>query len=257
MGVLARFERRLGGAVEGGFTRLFRSRVEPVELAVALKRECDDERAIGGTHTLVPNDFQVELGASDYDRLAPYILTLADELAAMVQEHADEQHYTFVGPVAVAFVRDDALSTGSYRVVSSVEAGDEAPPRPSPQPVRPAASAPAASVAAAAAPDAQLTQAISRGDTRSHGALELPDGSTYPLTGSGAVVGRGKDADVRLADASVSRRHASFTVVGGRVQVEDLGSTNGTTVNGERVQTARLSDGDSVALGAATIVYRG
>ncbi|HEY5334389.1 MAG TPA: DUF3662 and FHA domain-containing protein [Mycobacteriales bacterium] len=251
MGALARFERRLGGAVEGGFTRLFRSRVEPVELAVALKRECDDERAIGGTNTLVPNEFQIELGASDYDRLAPYILTLADELVQMVQEHGTEQNYTFVGPVAVAFVRDDGLSTGSYRVTSGVEAAGEAPPRPAPRPARTAAAA------APVAADSQLTQAIARPAPATHGALELPDGTRHPLTTDRIVVGRGKDADLRLADASVSRRHAAFTVVGDRVQIEDLGSTNGLTVNGERVQTATLSDGDTVVLGAATIVYRG
>jgi hypothetical protein len=246
MGALARFERRLGGAVEGGFTRLFRSRVEPVELAVALKRECDDERAIGGTHTLVPNDFQVDLGATDYDRLAPYILTLADELAQMVQEHANEQNYTFVGPVAVAFVRDEKLSTGSYRVTSRVEAADEAP-----------RSAPKAAQPIPASPDVQLTEAIPRPSHTAYGQLELPDGSRHAITRTGVVVGRGKEADVRLADASVSRRHAAFTVVDDRVHVEDLGSTNGLSVNDERVQTAALSDGDSVTLGAATITYRG
>lgn len=247
MGVLARFERRLGGAVEGGFTRMFRSRVEPVELAVALKRECDDERAIGGTHTLVPNDFQIDLGAADYDRLAPYILTLADELAQMVQEHATEQNYTFVGPVAVGFVRDEGLSTGSYRVTSRVEAADEAPRRPAPATPRPTP----------VSPDAQLTQAIPQPGRKAYGQLELPDGSRHPITRTGAVVGRGKEADVRLADASVSRRHAAFTVVDGRVHVEDLGSTNGLMVNDKRVRNATLSDGDSVTLGAATITYRG
>ncbi len=243
MGVLSRFERRLGGAVEGGFTKLFRSRVEPVELGVALKRECDDERAIGGAHTLVPNDFQIDLGAADYDRLAPYILTLADELAEMVKEHAGEQRYTFVGPVAVSFVRDDGLSTGSYRVSSRVEAADDAPPR------RAAKKAPSP-------PDAQLTQAIPRPGRKAYGQLELPDGSQHPITRAGLVVGRGKEADVRLADASVSRRHAAFSVVGDTVQVEDLDSTNGLTVNGERVRNATLSDGDSMTLGAATIVFR-
>lgn len=244
MGVLARFERRLGGAVEGGFTRLFRSRVEPVELAVALKRECDDERAIGGTHTLVPNEFQVDLGTSDYDRLSPYILTLADELADMVREHAGDQNYTFLGPVAVTFVRDEGLSTGSYRVSSRVEAAAETP-------------APAAKKAVSApAADAQLTQAIPRPGRRAYGQLELPDGTRHPITRTGLVVGRGKDADVRLADASVSRRHAAFSVVDDRVHVEDLASTNGLSINGERVSTATLSDGDTVTLGTATIVFR-
>lgn len=245
MGVLSRFERRLGGAVEGGFTKIFRSRVEPVELAVALKRECDDERAIGGLNTLVPNDFTIDLGPSDYDRLAPYILTLADELGDMVREHANEQRYTFVGPVAVAFVRDERLSTGSYRVASRVEAADEPPP------------APPVPQAGTFQPEALRTQAIPRPARQQAARLELPDGSSHSLPAGETVLGRGQDADVRLADASVSRRHATVTVTAsGGAQVADLDSTNGTSVNGKRVRTATLSDGDTLTLGSATIVFR-
>lgn len=264
MSVLSRFERRLGGAVEGGFSRMFRSRVEPVELAVALKKEADGNRAVGPTSTLVPNQYEIDLGPSDYERLAPYRLTLGDELAEMVREHASEQRYSFVGPVDVALVRADDLRTGSYRVGSRVEAAErpvrDHPPRYTPPP--PPSSPPATPPRFVGTPDLtqavpQLTEALPQAaPARTYGRLELPDGERVDIRAAAVVLGRGHEADVRLADASVSRRHAEFRVDGDRVLVEDLGSTNGTTVNGQRVARATLRDGDSVGLGAATITFR-
>jgi hypothetical protein len=286
MGALARFERRLGGAVEGSVSRVFRSRVEPVELAVALKKEADNNRAVGPAHTLVPNQYEVDLGPSDYERLAPYRLTLGDELAEMVREHASEQQYTFVGPVEVALVRSEDLRTGSYRIGSRVEADDVRPDpalRTTPAPTFAATPPPMASVAPAPVPvavplpsvpmavplppgppaepvtmpDVGMTTALPRiEEPQTLGTLELPDGQRVTLTGEPVVVGRGHEADVRLADASVSRRHAEFRLSGEKVLVEDLGSTNGTSVNGERIARASLVDGDRITLGAACIVFR-
>lgn len=268
MGVLLRFERRVSRTLEGGFARVFRSRVEPVELAVALKRECDDKKSIGPAQTLVPNDFVVDLGPADYDRLAPYILTLGDELAEMVREHGSEQRYTFLGPVDVTFHRSTELGTGSYRVGSRVEAGDDVLAMPSPArrvaataaPSSPAPPVPATVPGPAVPPrprvdDAQRTQALHR-PAATFGTFELPDGSRTTVTGGEATIGRGQGCEIHLADASVSRQHARVTVDDGRVTVEDLASTNGMTVNGERVARAVLADGDRIALGAATLTYR-
>ncbi len=105
MGVLQRFERRLGGMVEGMFARAFKSEVQPVEVAATLQRELDERAAVvGRDRILVPNHFVVELGDHDYDRLAPYEKPLTHELGAMVREHAEDQRYTFVGPVDVKLV---------------------------------------------------------------------------------------------------------------------------------------------------------
>ncbi len=263
MGVLSRFERRLGGAVEGGFARVFRSRVEPVELAVALKREADANRTVGPTRTLIPNQYEIDLGPSDYDRLAPYRLTLGDELAEMVREHASEQRYETVGPVEVTLLRTEDLHTGAYRVGSRVEADTHPAPDPSP----PAAEAPPGPPDLAYAPppvveapyaprpDLAMTTAIPAA-TRTYGQLELPGGEWVTIASQPLVLGRGHEADVRLADASVSRRHGRLHVEADRLVLEDLGSTNGTSVNGERVARAELRDGDILTLGAATITYR-
>ena len=102
MGVMDRFERRLDRLVNGVSARTFKSQVEPVEIAAALQRECDDRAAIVSRgRTMVPNAFSVELGTSDHQRLAVFAEPLGAELSAMIREHADEQGYAFVGPVEV------------------------------------------------------------------------------------------------------------------------------------------------------------
>ena len=125
MGVLQRFERRLGGLVEGAFAKVFKGDVQPVEVAGALQRETDDRKTVVGQgKVLVPNDFVVELGQHDFERLSPWAQQLGDELAAMVKEHAGEQGYSFVGPVKVALEQMDGIDTGTFRVRSGVLAGD-------------------------------------------------------------------------------------------------------------------------------------
>jgi hypothetical protein len=223
VGVLQRFERRLEGLVQGAFTKAFGGWVEPVEVAAALTREAEDRKTIvAAGRVLVPNTYVVELGPADADRLREYDEPLRAELAAMVREAAQEHGWSFVGPVEVQFHETDELDTGAFRVRSSVAAGAE------PQ-------------AAAPAPGAGPR-------------LEAGTAS-HPLTGS-TVIGRGAEADVQLTDTGVSRRHAEVRVLGDTVEVHDLGSTNGTWVNGRRVQTASLRDGDRITVGTTDLVLR-
>ena len=104
MGGLQRFEQRLESIISGAFARAFRSAVQPVEIAAALQRECDNNAQIlSRERRMVPNDFHVELSPSDLERLAPYDTALADELTHQVQDHADAQGYVFPGPIAIDF----------------------------------------------------------------------------------------------------------------------------------------------------------
>lgn len=124
MGVLQRFERRIEGLVNGAFAKAFKSEVQPVEIASALQRECDDRAAIVGQgRTMVPNDFTVELGGHDHERLATYAGPLGAELAELVREYGAEQRYMFVGPVEVKFARAADLDTGMFRIQSQALAG--------------------------------------------------------------------------------------------------------------------------------------
>ncbi|WP_243767043.1 DUF3662 domain-containing protein, partial [Streptomyces sp. GC420] len=126
MGVLKRFEQRLEGLVNGTFAKVFKSEVQPVEIAGALQRECDNNAQIWNRdRTVVPNDFIVELSTGDYERLSPYSGQLGDELSGMVRDYAKQQRYTFMGPIKVHLEKAEDLDTGLYRVRSRTLASSE------------------------------------------------------------------------------------------------------------------------------------
>jgi hypothetical protein len=233
VGALHRFEQRLEQAVTGAFARAFRSAVQPMEIAAALQREVDNSAQIlSRDRRLAPNDFTIDLSATDYDRLSTYGQTLSSELAAMLHEHAQEQHYMFTGPITMNFQRVDDLTTGRFRVRST------------------------ASAKVTPAPGQSITDTAVR---RSSVYLEI-GGMRHPLEPPGLVVGRGSNADVRINDPGVSRRHVEFRLHPGpeglSLSVVDLGSTNGSLVDGHRVQHAMISDGSVIQIGSTRIVVR-
>ncbi len=229
MGMLQRFESRLEHAVSGAFAKAFRSAVQPVELAAALQREVDNSAQIlSRNRRLVPNTFHVELSPMDYDRLSPYQETLTTELIEMLREHADEQHYVFAGQVTIDLGEEQDLVTGRFRVRSSATASVSGGGR-----------------AAAGGGD----------DTDRPAAVEV-HGSRHAIPADGLVVGRGAEADLRINDPGISRRHAEFRLEGRQVSVTDLGSTNGTLVDGHKVQETSLRDGARVRLGNTDLVVR-
>ncbi|HEY3924909.1 MAG TPA: DUF3662 and FHA domain-containing protein [Acidothermaceae bacterium] len=265
MGVLQRFERRIGGVVEGIFARAFKSEVQPVEVAAALQRELDDQAAVvGRDRTLVPNHFVVELGHHDYDRLAPYEKPLSDELAAMVREHAVDQRYSFVGPVQVKLLLVPALETGLFRIRSEVAPGREGMPDLASIPPQPPRSLPPQPVGDAPAfkdGDTNLTTAIPRAPVVANlGQIHVREGKgasyDFEIRHKITVIGRGTDADIRLTDQAVSRRHAEIRIANGATMLNDLQSTNGTTVNGVTITTTALSDGDEIRIGETVLTYR-
>jgi FhaA, N-terminal domain/FHA domain len=234
MGMLQRFESRLEQMVSGAFAKAFRSAVQPVEIAAALQREVDNSAQIlSRNRRLVPNQFHVELSVQDYERLSPYSSTLAQELTEMLREHAHEQSYVFTGPLSIVFDQRDDLSTGRFRVRSAALAQ-----------VTPVS-------------DRSVTDTAVR---RARVILEV-NGMRHPLDPPGIVVGRGTEADLRINDPGVSRRHAEIRVYAGEgsgssVSGVDLGSTNGMLVNGHRVQQATLEDGGRVKIGNTTLTIR-
>jgi hypothetical protein len=257
VGVLDRFEKGIERAVNGAFAKAFRSEVQPVEIASALRRAVDEKAAvIGRGRTLVPNAFVVELGANDQQRLAEYADALSDELVANLREHAEHQRYAFVGPVSVAFETVDELDTGVFRVRSATVKGRQVEARlarvPDLVPRDPDLPTPPPRAAVPARP-----QAPQRPARRPW--LEV-DGQVYPLVGPVTVVGRGDEADVVLDDPGISRRHAEIRVTTDgphlAATLTDLGSTNGTFVDGDLARSRTLSDGATITMGRTRATYR-
>ncbi|GAA1677470.1 antibiotic biosynthesis regulator FhaA [Fodinicola feengrottensis] len=271
MGVLQRFEKRLEGLVEGAFAKVFKGVVHPVEIASAMQREADAHRSIlGGGRTLVPNRYIIDLSASDHDRLEQYAAALAQELAQAQAEFIGEQGWTVYGDVIVEIERGDGLDTGMFRVVSEVYTGSVEPePPPSyqqggygggPAPYAPTGPVPPAQSSGApnsAVPYSPPPQGGGYGQPVGATArLVASDGRQYSLSIGSTVLGRGEAAQVRVADVGISRQHARLDFDGSRVVVTDLGSTNGTAVNGSRINAVALQPGDVIQVGTTTLTLR-
>jgi hypothetical protein len=257
VGVLQRFERRLEGLVSGAFAKAFKADVQPVEIASALQRELDDRAAIvGKNNTLVPNHFVVELSRHDYDRLSVYAKTLSEELAEVVREHSAEQRYQLRGDVLVIFEEDLDLDIGVHRIRSSVVASVKSVPPPQ---SRPAAAAPVPTRAPAPKPAAKPAHHAAQTEKIALARAVVPylevNGEKHPLTRPVTVLGRGTQVDLRVDDAGVSRRHAEIQL-GDSPMLVDLGSTNGTTLDGAPVGRAELIDGAQIGLGDTVLVFR-
>jgi len=230
MGIFARFEKKVEGAVSGAFARAFKGDVQPVEIAARLQRELDAEaKLVSRNKRLVPNDCTIQLSQHDHDKLAPYAITLNAELGTELRNHAREMGYMFNGPVKIAFELDRSLPTGRFTVSSQAVAGIT--PR------------------GGGASDTAINRAPL--------VLEV-NGTRHPLQPPGLVIGRGSDADLRINDPGISRRHAQIRVTAAGTQVKidivDLGSTNGIVVNGQRVQQAPLHEGSRIEIGSTRML---
>jgi len=248
--VLQRFEKRLEGLVEGAFAKVFKGVVHPVEILNAMQREAEAHKAIlVGGRTLVPNRYVIDLSPYDHSRLAPYAAALAQELAQSQAEFIGEQAWTVYGDVIVEIERGDGLDTGMFRVSAEVYTADQHQPPPAQYEAPP-----------------QYPQYTPQGPGPQSGPpppqggrnirLVSGDGRTYPLAIGQTVIGRGDQANMRLPDVGISRRHARLDFDGVQVVLTDLGSTNGTMVNGQRVSAVALNPGDMIQLGTTTLTFR-
>lgn len=223
MGVFDKAEKRIESAVGKVFARAFKGFVHPVEIVAGIQRELDAEaKLLSRDRRLVPNAFTIGLSQADHDRLVPYAKTLNAETLPGIRDHAADRHYVFNGPVTIDYVLDTSLPTGQFTVSSEAVEAEVTPHTGDPQPRA--------------------------------GRLVLEvNGVRHPLVAPGILIGRGAEADLRLNDPGVSRRHAMITVSGDPehpiITVEDLGSTNGVLVNGNRVTKTRVGEGARIEVG--------
>jgi hypothetical protein len=212
---LQRFERRLERLVEGAFNKAFRSGLQPLEIGRRVAREMDAGRTLGVRGKVVPNSFLVVLSAEDAQRFEGFHDALARELEDAAREHARDEGYTFLGPVQLQFEVDDRRHRGDFSVVANIVEG------------------PGGTV----------------------GSLVLPDGRRLTLSDEPLRIGRLPDCLISLSDPQVSRHHAEVRPAHEGFEVVDLGSTNGTLVNGVVVKEHPLRDGDVILVGATSIRY--
>jgi hypothetical protein len=263
MSVLRAIESRIEGLFEGVFGRAFRSHVQPVELARKLAKEMDEHRSVSVSRVYVPNEYTLYLSPPDRSQFSAYEGSLVGELQEYLGEHARREGYALLGPPRVLLETDADLAVGEFGIATRLTQPDDQPSTPPPRlpdPVlvtAPAAPSlpeevPAATMVYPTPPDPEPESEPAR-----ERATLTVDGRVVPLASDRIVLGRSRECDIRVDDGNVSRRHAELSRDDGAAwTVVDLGSTNGTEVNGRRIgRRTPLEDGDRIAIGGTELVF--
>ncbi|MEI2277639.1 DUF3662 and FHA domain-containing protein [Paenarthrobacter ilicis] len=239
MGLLDKVERGIEKAVRNVFSTGSRARVEPVEIASKLRGELDNKSiTIAAGRTLAPNVFDVLLSDEDFARAQEWGTPLAEELCDVVIQHVRSQGYTLQGAVRISFRRNEEERAGHFEIASRTEkqSNDGSAPAPSPR-----ANVPAAPV---------------RQPTRMQPVLDI-GGQRYSLNALSVVLGRSSEADILVDDTGVSRKHLEIRTENGSTWAVDMGSTNGSYVNGHKVNgSVELTDGSTITMGRTKIIFR-
>jgi hypothetical protein len=216
MGINA-FERRLERMVDGVFARAFRSSLRPIEIGRKLVREIDDHRSVDVKgRVIVPNQFTVTLSHDDLEQFADIHEALVRELCDAAREYARDEGYTFMGPVSVELVEAVTQKSGRFKL------------------------------------EGRMVEAASMAGA---GSIVLPTGDRIVLGEETLTIGRLPSCDIPVPDPNVSRKHAEIRPSGAGYVVVDLGSTNGTRVNGATVNERKLTDGDVIAVGTTRLRF--
>jgi len=215
---LQSLEHRLERMVDGVFFRRTKGSIRPIELGRRLVREMDDQRSVDVKgRRIVPNDFTVTLSAIDHASFNEIEDALVAELTEAAREYAREEGYHFMGPVSVQLTVDNELRNGRFNIIS------------------------------------QLKQAASGPGM---GSLVLPSGQRVDLGTATVTVGRLPECTISINDSNISRNHAEVRVGQTAFIVYDLGSTNGTMVNGIKiVGEHRLREGDIISFGSTHVRF--
>lgn len=216
MGLLDSFEKGLERAVNSAFAKTFRSGIQPVEIASALRREIDTKAAVVSRDRIIaPSSFVVHLSDDDTSAMRGLGNALTDELHTLLSSHARAQGYSFPAPLTIAIESDEKVATGTVRIVSG------------------------------AADEHVSWQAV----------VDV-DGTRRTIGKARTIIGRGSDADITISDAGSSRKHAEILWDGERAMLRDLGSTNGTKVDGRKTSEAPLPSDTVITIGRTDLIFR-
>ena len=253
MGVGRSIEQRLEGLVEGFFTKVFRSGLQPVEVGRRILREMTEGKTVSVNRVYAPNEFRVLMGADDHSRFDQMAAGLQREFSDLVIEQAKQNRWNLMGLPRISFEAVEKMGKGEFKVEAALSAdADVAGPR----------------VSTRDRDDKEMsgTRAVPT-DTADRLGLESAGAElvvyengdakeTIAITKAPVVIGRLSTNDVVLSDPNVSRRHAELRRDGNRWRLADLGSTNGTVVNGKLSREHELEDGDKITFGKTDLVFK-
>ena len=224
MSIFDRFESAVERGVNGAFSRVFRSGIKPVDITTAIRRAMDESvQEVSASRIIAANHFSVYASRTDLTSLEASLDVLADEFAQQATEHASANGYSLLGPVTIEFIADASEPSGTLKVDAENRRGPAAP-----------------ATASSASPE--------------HPIIDV-DGEKWLLTEPVTVIGRGSEADIVVNDSGVSRRHLELRITPTGVIATDLGSTNGTFVEGHRIDAATLLDGNQIVIGRTKILF--
>lgn len=215
MGFLDKFEKTLEKKVSGLFSKVFKSGLEPVEIASAIKHEMNSKASIvSRERILVPNCYLVQLSPQDYERQNNLGEPLIEELNKLCSEHAKNQGFQFGELLEISLASDASLVLGQLSVVSSSKL-----------------------LEVAWVPEL------------------LVAGVSHSLISARTSVGRDSTADIQIGDNGLSRKHFEILWDGSSAVLRDLGSTNGVKVNGRKVDQLVLQNGTTFSAGRTDFLF--
>ena len=242
MGVLGKFEGWLEGMFEGTVARVFRPRVQPADIAKRLERSMEANKTVGVGKVFAPNTYEVGLNPREHEGFERYRASLEREMSSYLQDRAREMNLTLITRPQVKLLPQENVRVGGVQVRSWLEDIDSSD----------------------SAEQAEFTQPIEIQRTRRPQQVQTAtltvvagsqNGQRYNLPAGRARMGRGLENEIVIEDARVSRNHAEIYPRGNEWYLRDLGSTNGTYVNGYGIRERALESGDRVSLGGAELVF--
>jgi hypothetical protein len=271
LGFLKQIEKSMESLVEGVFGRAFRRQVHPVEIAKGLTKQMDEGRMISVSRTYAPNDFNIHLSAEDHESMQAYERSLREELIQYASTHAENKHYHLMTPPKVRFETEETLKFGEFGVTAKLTGGEgprergapsdtsgqtkifrtEEPEEPEESEERDRERDKKGNGHRVSGDTASISAEEARREGLARETVELTIGQeTQALEGNGPwTVGRAEDNDVVIPDPNISRRHARLERHDNGFAVEDLGSTNGTLLDGAPIGRERIDDGDEITFG--------
>ncbi len=242
MAGLDRFEQFFERIVEGTIMRFFRSPIQPAEIGRKLERAMEDGRVVSVGSVLVPNTYRAEMHPQDMVAFADFVVPLSRQMEGWLAEEIADRGYRTLGRVRVQIVGDEQVPRRTIRVEAQTSATLDRP--------------------AIEEDQIQKTE-VYRVIRESTGVpprlLRVMNGPgkdrTFTIRAATTSVGRGLDNDLVLESTDVSRHHAQIEYRDGSYHLTDLGSTNGSRVNGQPVQRAILRDGDEIEFGSLHLQF--